>query len=165
MLNLKEHVIEDAEMTFEQLEFLEHLLEENAPKKIVEIGVAAGGTSVVILEKIREMNIETSMYSLDLSNEYYRDKSQKTGYLIDDYLAQYPNPKVKHQKMTGDYAVNFIDSIGNEIDFLILDTVHSLPGEILDFLAIFPFLKSDAIVVLHDIMLNLNYSRHNRESG
>jgi len=154
MLNLKEHVIEDAEMTFEQLEFLEHLLEENAPKKIVEIGVAAGGTSVVILEKIREMNIETSMYSLDLSNEYYRDKSQKTGYLIDDYLAQYPNPKVKHQKMTGDYAVNFIDSIGNEIDFLILDTVHSLPGEILDFLAIFPFLKSDAIVVLHDIMLN-----------
>lgn len=77
MLNLKEYVIEDAEMTFEQLEFLEHLLEENAPKKIVEIGVAAGGTSVVILEKIREMNIETSMYSLDLSNEYYRDKSKK----------------------------------------------------------------------------------------
>lgn len=41
MLTLKEHVI-DAEMTFEQLEFLEHLLEENAPKKLLKLELQQG---------------------------------------------------------------------------------------------------------------------------
>ena len=29
-----------------------------------------------------------------------------------------------------------------KIDFLILDTIHNLPGEIFDFLAVFPYLKN-----------------------
>ena len=37
------------------------------------------------------------------------------------------------------------------IDFVILDTVHKTPGEMLDFLAILPYLTPDACVVLHDI--------------
>lgn len=54
----------------------------------------------------------------------------------------------------GGYLSERLDEIGNEIDFLILDTVHSLPGELLDFLAAYPYLKNGAIVVLHDIFLN-----------
>lgn len=48
----------------------------------------------------------------------------------------------------------FLDDIGGDIDFLVLDTVHILPGEILDFLAVLPWLKDGAVVVLHDIFLN-----------
>lgn len=51
-----------------------------------------------------------------------------------------------------------IDEIGNEIDFVILDTVHYLPGEILDFLAMLPYLKEGAVVVLHDVADN-HYER------
>ena len=43
--------------------------------------------------------------------------------------------------------------VGGDIDFLILDTMHKMPGEILDFLACYPFLKKGAVVVLHDIAL------------
>ena len=43
-----------------------------------------------------------------------------------------------------------IDEIGSDIDFLILDTLHIVPGEILDFLVCLPYLTKDAIVVLHD---------------
>lgn len=48
----------------------------------------------------------------------------------------------------------YLDEIGSDIDFLILDTVHSMPGEVLDFLACLPKLKDGAIVVLHDIIMN-----------
>ena len=47
-----------------------------------------------------------------------------------------------------------IDEIGGDIDFVILDTVHSLPGEVLDFPVMLPYLKDDAIVVLHDLIYN-----------
>lgn len=47
-----------------------------------------------------------------------------------------------------------IDAIGGEIDFVILDTVHSMPGEGLDFLAVLPYLKIGSVVVLHDVSEN-----------
>ena len=37
------------------------------------------------------------------------------------------------------------------IDLVFLDTIHFEPGEILDFLMIFPFLKKEAIIIFHDI--------------
>ena len=55
----------------------------------------------------------------------------------------------------GEYYPSVADQVGDNIDFLILDTVHSLPGEFLDFIAILPYLKDGAIVVLHDVSLNL----------
>lgn len=148
------NIIENAEMTKEQLQFICTLLEENKPHKIVEVGVAAGGTSVVILDKLDSLNYEAQMYSVDLSREYYRDRTKTTGYLIDQYLCGNKCSKITHKKLTGDYIPNFLEHIGTGIDFLILDTVHSLPGEILDFLAVLPFLSGDAIVILHDITLN-----------
>ena len=44
----------------------------------------------------------------------------------------------------------FIEIIGNEIDFVYIDTVHTTPGEMLNWLEVLPFLKDEAIVVLHD---------------
>jgi hypothetical protein len=47
--------------------------------------------------------------------------------------------------------------VGNQIDFVIIDTVHLLPGEILDFLCILPYLSEHATVILHDV--NMNYAK------
>ena len=51
-----------------------------------------------------------------------------------------------------------IEKIGGDIDFVILDTMHVLPGEILDFLAILPYLKKNAVVVLHEVILNQRFN-------
>ena len=59
-----------------------------------------------------------------------------------------------HEFHLGKVLPQVIDEIGGEIDFVILDTVHGLPGEVLDFIAVLPFLKIDSIVVLHDVSLN-----------
>lgn len=142
-----------SEMNHEQLAFLCGLIKEKRPKKIVEVGVAAGGTTCVILECVKELELESLIYSIDLCNNYWQEPSKKTGYMLDmlpDSL------KRKHRLITDKYLAECLCEISPErdIDFLILDTVHQLPGEIFDFIAAFPYLKKDAIVVLHDIVLN-----------
>lgn len=54
----------------------------------------------------------------------------------------------------GGVLPEYVEKIGNDIDFLILDTVHFVPGELLDFLVCLPHLKDGAIVLLHDIIMN-----------
>ena len=142
-----------SEMSERQLAFLCGLIKKNRPKKIVEIGVGVGGTTSVILNCISMLGLKAKMTSIDLSTYYYRDKTKETGYLAEE-AKKILNTEVDHILYTGEYAVNHAEKIGDNIDFLILDTVHSLPGELLDFLAFYPFLKQNAVVVLHDIALN-----------
>ncbi len=147
-----------AEMSGSQLAFICGLLKQHKPKKIVEIGVAAGGGTAVILNCISLLHLDAEMFSVDLSVEYYRDKRKKTGYMAEEYKQHTEKPP-KHKLYVGRYAVECLDEIGDDIDFLILDTVHSLPGELLDFLAYYPFLKERCIIILHDIAIN-HLSRH-----
>ncbi len=147
-----------AEMSRDQSGFLCGLIKKKKPKKIVEVGVASGGTTCIILnclEKLGEKSQNTKMYSVDLSEFYYKDKTKKTGYLLEqlqDMLKTYH----QHTLLTGKTLAERIDEIApdRDIDFIILDTVHSLPGELLDFILCFPYLKKGATVVLHDIRLN-----------
>ena len=60
----------------------------------------------------------------------------------------------EHKFYLGKYLPQVIDEIGGDIDFVILDTVHYTPGELLDFPVMLPYLKDGAIVVLHDVSLN-----------
>ena len=70
----------------------------------------------------------------------------------------------KHEFRLGKFLPQVIDKIGGEIDFVILDTMHSMPGEGLDFIAVLPYLKVGAVVVLHDVSLNQsrvqNFNQH-----
>lgn len=145
--------IEDnkSEMSDSQLFFLCGLIKEFQPKKIVEVGVSAGGTTVNIIKCINRLGIKCDMYSVDLLDYYYRDNTKPCGYMIEEINA---NERSFHRLLTGEILPKRLGEIGNGIDFLILDTVHLLPGEVLDFLAIFPFLKENAVVVLHDIALH-----------
>lgn len=141
------------EMSKRELAFLCGLIKQYRPEKIVEIGVAAGGTTSVILQCIATLGYDAQLFSLDLSENYYRQPGKKTGYLIDE-CRELLAGKVNHTLLTGKYAVEYLESVGKGIDFLILDTVHTMPGELLDFLAFYQFLNPGSIVVLHDIALN-----------
>lgn len=59
-----------------------------------------------------------------------------------------------HKLHLGKFLPQVIDEIGGDIDLVILDTIHAMPGEGLDFLAVLPYLKPNAVVVLHDVSLN-----------
>lgn len=142
-----------AEMSDMQHALLCGLLKKYKPKKIVEVGVAAGGTTAVILNCISMLGLNSEVYSVDKSERYYLDGNKRTGYLADE-CKKYLDKEVKHCMYLGGYLPEYLDEIGGDIDFLILDTIHTLPGELLDFLAAFPGLNGRAVVVLHDILLN-----------
>jgi len=45
----------------------------------------------------------------------------------------------------GILAFEVIETIGNDIDLAFIDTMHITPGEMLDWLMVFPFLKNETI--------------------
>lgn len=141
-----------SEMSKDQLAFLLGLMKEYRPKKLVEIGVAEGGTTVAILQCISILNLETKVISIDLQENLYNDDSRKIGYATEEYLLM-QEKCFDYTLYTGKYAPELLKMVEGDIDFLILDTMHKMPGEILDFLACYPFLKKGAVVVLHDIAL------------
>ena len=133
--------------------FLCGLLKERKPTKILEVGVWKGGSSAVVMQCMKDLGISFSFYSVDILSRSESVKGGHVGHLgleaadklgIDDY-----------HLIDGEWLPSVIESkIGGDVDFLILDTVHKLPGEILDFMASFPFLAKDAVVCLHDIRQN-----------
>lgn len=142
-----------SEMTDSQLAFLCGALKYRKPTKVVEVGVAHGGTTCVVMQCLKELGNQVEFHSVDISEECYRAKGKRTGYAVDVAFEAIPS-NIQHKWHLGKALPEYLDSIGKGIDFIILDTVHSMPGEMLDFLAVLPYLSEGAIVVLHDIVLN-----------
>lgn len=148
-----------AEMSSWQHGFMCGLIKKYKPKKILEIGVSAGGTTAVLMNTLQLLDYEAQFFSVDCLDYYYRDTSKKAGFVAiwtRDYFKSKGSIKWRHKLLTGGCVCNYLDEIGKDIDFLVLDAAHSCPGEILDFLVCFPFLSDDAIVVMHDLVLHFD---------
>jgi len=143
------------EMSKNELAFICGLLKESRPKKLLEIGVAAGGTTAVIVNCLSMINCHSEVFSVDIAEQYYRYPEARTGYLFDQIRSYYKDSGVYQELILGKSIPYCIEKIGGEIDFLIIDTMHVLPGEVLDFLCVLPFLSETAVVVVHDVSYNL----------
>ena len=139
-------------MTESERIFIDGLVREYKPKKILEIGVAAGASSLVLLNASKEF--DTKVYSIDYYPRYCHNAAQKTGFLVD----YFPELKNNWNLYTGGMAAKFIDEIGDGIDFCLLDAAHFNPGEFLDYLQILPYLAPNALIVVHDVVHHTNFS-------
>ena len=144
--SLDEAYTQVSEMSNEEREFLNSIILRYQPKKLLEIGVSAGSSSVVMLNAIKN-SLEAKLFSIDYSKNWYRNRTKNAGYVVD----YYSDLKSKWKLFTGGLSLNFIEEIGGDIDFCFMDTVHSNPGELLDILMVLPFLKDDALLVFHDV--------------
>ncbi|WP_198391156.1 O-methyltransferase [Brachyspira pilosicoli] len=140
-----------SEMSYLERKFLNGVIRKVRPKKILELGVSAGGSSAIILNAIKDIK-EAKLYSIDYSTNYCKCYTKKTGFIIDE---KFTSLKDKWSLYTGGVAAKFLDKIGNDIDLCLLDTAHINPGEFLDFLMVLPYLKKNAIVILHDTIFHL----------
>ena len=138
-----------AEMTVSERVFLTQLILQTKPRKILELGVSAGGSSALILNAIQDMP-DTEFHSVEYSAMWWVGPSLPSGFLIEK---RFPEWRVRWQLHMPGTAAEHIRDIGGGIDFCLIDTVHLLPGEVLDFLMIFPYLAPNAIVVIHDTAL------------
>jgi hypothetical protein len=135
------------EMTIFESSFLSGLIRMFRPHKICEIGVSAGGTTSIILKTITMLNLDCHLHSIDVSPTHVVNKTKLIGYIVDQFASDL---KTNWSLYLGKVSSVPLKTIGNEIDFCILDTMHIMPGEVLDFIAVFPYLTESAIVVLHD---------------
>ena len=71
-------------MTSSEQSFLCELIQQKQPKKLLELGVAAGSSSVIILNSIKDIQ-GSHLTSVDYLTLWYRDESKSTGFVVDNY--------------------------------------------------------------------------------
>ena len=147
---LPEEIGKLAEMSSGDHKLLEHVFKVKQPKKIVEIGVSAGGTTCHLFEQAPK---DAVIYSVDIAKEYYRDPSKPVGYLALDFYDPARHPE--WHLFPGQDICQCIDAIGTDIDFVVLDSAHLLPGELLSFIVLLPYLHEHSVLFLHDISLHM----------
>ena len=155
-LNKIKNKLDGAMLTTTDMKFINGMIRKYKPKKILEVGVASGGSSAIILNAIQ--NIENShLYSIDKLINAYNKRNKETGWIVKE---KFSNFMKKWTLYTGGITSNFIEKIGGDIDLVFIDTVHEAPGEWLDIIQIMPFLKKkNAIVMLHDINFQFYVSK------
>ena len=139
-----------SEMTAVERAFVTGLIQHYQPTKLLEMGVSAGGGTVIILNAIKDIP-NAHLHSIDLFAQYYRDSNKPSGWLVADCVPELAHLWTPH---LGHDAVEVMHKIG-EAGFVVLDTAHIHPVETLNFLCALPYLKDGTVVVLHDISLHL----------
>ena len=130
--------------------FLNGIIRYLKPAKILEVGVAKGGGTAIILNAIRDLP-SSQLFSVDYCEKYYGGKTDKlSGWLVDE---QFSHLKDKWTVYRGGDISRYIERVGGDIDLLVLDTAHIHPWETLNFLCILPFMKQGSWCVLHDVSL------------
>ena len=152
---IKQRLIENhcSDMWDNQREFLNGIIRKFHPRKILEIGVNRGGSSIIMLNAIQDIK-NSQLYSIDLSD------AERIGICVRNYFPEFLNKWILFK---GNIATEFIEKIGNNIEVVFIDSAHFEPGEILDFLIVLPFLKENAIVVFHDIGNQITMSKDRNE--
>ena len=131
------------------------LIEKYKPKRILEIGVSTGGATAVYLNCIKKLSLECELISVDSEEvAYYKDGKPLIGsevYELKDYLNL-----ENFRLITGKIVPEIVDNIGI-FDMVIMDTVHFVPGEVLDLLCLKNNIHKGTIIVLDDINIESRY--------
>lgn len=139
----------------DNLEWICSLIEKYKPKRILEIGVSTGGSTCVYLNCIKKLGLETELVSID-SEEIAAYKPNKPAigseiYALKDYL-----DLTNFRLITGKVISEVVDNIGL-FDMVIIDTIHFIPGEVLDILCLRNNIHKGTILVLDDINIESRY--------
>lgn len=132
--------------------FINGIIRKFKPKKCLEIGVARGGSSIIILNALKDIN-DSFLVSLDIKS-YNRPNRFYIGENVKKYFHELTNNN-KWKLFTGEQQYKFLDKLNFKYDFLFLDTIHLAPGELIKIIEALQFLEENAIIVLHDLIIHI----------
>ncbi|MCQ2498093.1 MAG: class I SAM-dependent methyltransferase [Lachnospiraceae bacterium] len=110
---------------------------------VVEVGVSSGMTSMYMLKAGSDRS-DFILYGIEkATGEYY-------GHAAYEGCS---NNELKHWSFyTGKTASDIEDIIKDKkIDMVFIDGMHAHPGALIDFIMLYPFMRKDGIVILHDV--------------
>lgn len=138
------------------------LIGKYKPKRILEVGVSTGGSTSVYLKCIQELGIGSHLISIDSQKiATYKRGQPIIGceiYELREYL-----DLSEFELITGKIIPEVVDNIGT-FDMVILDTVHFIPGEILDILCLKNNIHKGTIIILDDINIESRYPNLYKEN-
>ena len=129
------------QLSLKQAYFINGIIRKYKPKHCLEIGVANGGSSILILNAIKDIK-DSILVSLDLNTQLYIDSKKKTGYRVKKYFFELSK---NWMLFTGDMPNKFLVKLNIKFDLLFLDTSHISPGEFLNLIEAMPFLNENPI--------------------
>ena len=140
-------------ITEDDARFLHDLILEVRPSVAIELGVASGCSSAVILEAMRQGAAPargTWLHAFDISERCYFDPSHATG----DAVAELTPWNAPHYVFTaGDVLLARERLAGLNAPFAFIDANHLHPWATADLLGLLPALAPGSWVALHDIRL------------
>jgi predicted O-methyltransferase YrrM len=143
-------------ITEDDARFLHGLVVDVRPDVAVEVGVAAGCSSLHILSAMasyREREIgDTWLYSFDIRERCYFDESQLTGAAVAEFM---PELRAHYRLTVGDVVLARQMLTGLHAHFAFIDANHFHPWAAADLLGLLPVLAPGAWVAVHDIRLPL----------
>lgn len=96
-----------------QFYLINGIIRKYRPKNCLEVGVAGGGSSILILNAIKD--IENSfLVSLDLNKQFYINSKYKTGYRVKQY---FPELSTNWHLYTGEMPHKFLQKLNIKFDF------------------------------------------------
>lgn len=142
--------------------FIYGLVRAFKPKKVLELGVYAGAASALVLDALKD-DPEARLYSVDMLYNLTKifinaPENKPVGHLVPE---AFPELADRWTLYPGRRCHEVLDEIGGDFDCVILDTAHTLPGELLDFLLVLPYVAENCLFILHDVnhMILNNFSR------
>lgn len=134
--------------TPDELDYIQRLIRQHRPKRVIEIGTASGVTTGFIAAFIAENGGE-SVTSIDLRKTFFAERDQPVGYLAREiYQGQDVEIAVHDQSSSLD-----LSSLNGHWDMAFIDANHQHPWPTLDTLALVPYLSGPKIVIHHDLQL------------
>jgi predicted O-methyltransferase YrrM len=140
-------------MTLKERLFINGLIRYYKPDNILEIGVHRGEGTLNILNAI--MDYDAVLISVDkLKKITWRGGVRTIGELAFD---KYKNlTQGKWKLYSGADPSRVMEEIDMKFNFVVIDSGHFHPVEVLNFLSVLPWLNEGAVVVLHDVVNSFN---------
>lgn len=143
--------------------FFSGLVQSIKPQKVLEIGVASGWGSVVLLESCREFSNENFEYvGIDIASRFFYDADFATGQAVEEIS---PDLLPIYRLITEKSAGQAMLDVDDGIDFAFIDAHHMHPWATLDMLSILPFMKKDSWIALHDLNLSRKEDQAHKNRG
>lgn len=141
-------------ITQEDARFVHDLVLETRPASAVEIGVASGCSSAVLLQALDIVGDagaeEPLLYAFDIATHCYFDGNIPTGTAVKE---ETPDLASRYALTCGDALDASRRLTGMSIEFAFIDGNHYHPWPAIDLIALLPVLAPGAWVALHDIRL------------
>ncbi len=140
--------------------FLFEMIAAMAPRTVVEVGVASGVSSAVLLCALDQLPEPESrrLHSVDLLATCYFNESYATGQACRE---MYPRPRARWQTaFDADARALAATLASGSVDLTFIDANHAHPFPLIDLLQATAFAKPGSWVILHDVDLPIQHPEY-----